>query len=147
MTTAHSLPGYEGPSFPPPQSPDEFEFNMDDLSDDEPDELGVESTSLGSRTPPETPRSSTDDLSSRSSQSEEILSGEPSFFKENVEAIQPTTSAKELQMPKLPLATPTSDQQTRALPTHEHHPPLYTMQPKTPSIVRKRSPWTGLRPN
>ncbi|KAH7020573.1 hypothetical protein EDB80DRAFT_703192 [Ilyonectria destructans] len=140
MTAAHSLPSHEGPSFPLQQIVGEFEFNTEDLSDDgEPDELRVESTSLVSRMPPETRRSATEELSSRYSQSKQIISGKPSLFKENVEAMQPTTSAKELQLPKLPLATPTSDQQTRPSPTREHHSPLHTIYSKTPSITSSGS--------
>ncbi|KAL6410912.1 hypothetical protein AUP68_07344 [Ilyonectria robusta] len=124
MTAAHSLPGHEGPSFLLPQSPDEFEFLSEDLSaDGEPDEVGDEPTSMESWTPLETRRSFTDQLPLR---------------------LQPTTSGKELQFPKLPFVTPTSDKQARPSPTQEHNPPLHTIYSKTLFITSSGSSRPGL---
>lgn len=64
MTTAHSLPGYTGPELSFPQLEGDFEFDMDDLPEDEEPLL-----STGSRTPEPARQDSTDHQSSPSSSS------------------------------------------------------------------------------
>ncbi|KAI5457845.1 hypothetical protein BGZ63DRAFT_69974 [Mariannaea sp. PMI_226] len=130
MTAAHAVPGYEGPSFPSSPTSDEFEFDMDDLGDEEdPDGLGVESTSLGSLTPQETRSSSSDIPSPQTSQSEDIMFSDLPSLEEIYEASE---------MPQPPLTRSTLSQ---ASSTRDFHPPLFS---KPPSLTSSESSRAGL---